>query len=244
MARRSSRPSLYEVAQQRLNKSGQGVDHPDGVSGAAPSQPRIAPGSSLRLPLGYVFVGVVLVIGTVIGAWWSGRGAGVEEVQRDIRAAGQGRVEIDPMADRPSAEWVAPPAHEPSQVVDASNTASSTASSPPPPPEPEVAVPETHSEDPRIPGRWYFVLAETRKGGAEEIAAFCRQQGLEVAVVSGHNARLAKVIALPGLTSARATDPAFHDLDSRIGEVGRRWRESGRRTSFADRYLQRKGDTP
>jgi hypothetical protein len=107
-----------------------------------------------------------------------------------------------------------------------------------------AALPQAPEGDPRIPGQWYFVLAETRRGGAEEIAAFCRQEGLDVAVVSGHNARLAKVIALPGLSSARATDPAFQELDASIASVGRRWRESGRRTSFADRYLQLKGDTP
>jgi hypothetical protein len=239
MARRNSRPSLYEVGRQRLDKTGQRVDEPDGVEAEGPSQQRLVPGSSVRLPLGFIFVGAVVVVATVIGAWWIGRGAGVEEVQRDIRASGQGRVEVDPLAGR-----VAP------DVAEIDGEVPDTISQPVvlPMPEAPASVDTGASEgkngDPRLLGQWYFVLAETRWGGAEEIAAFCRQQGLDVAVVSSHNARLAKVIALPGLSSARATSSAFQDLDARIEAVGRRWRESGRRTSFADRYLQLKGDTP
>ncbi|MDP7519133.1 MAG: hypothetical protein QF438_03180 [Phycisphaerales bacterium] len=230
MARRGSRPSLYEVARTRLDRAGQGADPPPEEAGEAPPPTsRFTPGSSLRLPMGFVVLGIVLVLGFIVLAWWLGKGAGEAEARVDVRSQRPTRVVLDPLEHQSPAPVIEFPAM-PAEVA-----ASPLGQSPP-------AVEPPLGGDPRVRGFHYFVLAETRPAGAEEIAAFCREQGLDVAVVSSHNTRLAQVIALPGLASPRSSDPAHRALDARIEEVGRRWKQSGRRTSFSDRYLQSKGD--
>ena len=230
MARRGSRPSLYEVARTRLDRAGQGADPPPEEAGEAPPPTsRFTPGSSLRLPMGFVVLGIVLVLGFIVLAWWLGKGAGEAEARVDARSQRPARVVLDPLEYQPPVPVIESPAL-PAEVT------------PSPPEQPPSAVEPLSGGDPRVRGFHYFVLAETRPAGAEEIAAFCRERGLDVAVVSSHNTRLAQVIALPGLASPRSSDPAYRALDARIEEVGRRWKQSGRRTSFSDRYLQSKGD--
>jgi hypothetical protein len=233
MARRGSRPSLYEVGRLRLDREGQGGEHQPESDGPIPPS-RFTPGSSLRLPMGFVMVGIVVVAGIILLAWWLGKGTGQELAKAEVMAQGHGRVMADPLDSRSPTVKVEPvvasppPAQVPAVV---------SAAEPPP-----VAQEAPSSGDPRQSGMHYFVLAETRFAGAQEIAAFCRQQGLDVAVVSGHNTRLAQVIALPGLVSSRSSDPAYKALDAKIERVGREWKQSGRRTSFSDRYLKSKGD--
>jgi hypothetical protein len=91
----------------------------------------------------------------------------------------------------------------------------------------------------RQTGQWYFVLAETRPEGARRLAAYCRQLGLDAAVISGHNTRLDRVIALPGLDSSSSQTVDYQALDGRIRDVGRRWKASGGTTDLSDRYLDR-----
>lgn len=232
MRRRGSRPSLYEVAQSRLDREGQGVQ----VGGEDSSQQRVpprrvTPGSSLRLPFGFVAMILVVGLGLVLVAWWAGRGAGVEEARQDMATRSEVRVFADPLAIPPQVEPAAVSITKAAPVQLAP-----VAVSPPP-----VAVVEG---DPRVPGLSYFVLAETRPQGAREIAEFCGRQGLEVAVVLSHNARSAKVVALPGLLSDRMSDPAVQALDAKIAAIGRLWHESGRQSAFEDRYQQRKSETP
>jgi hypothetical protein len=181
--------------------------------------------------MGFVVVGIVLVLGLITLAWWLGKAAGQAEARIDAQRQGLTRVLQDPLE------------YQQSPLTYETSPPEAAGSLPVPPPEPAPAVAEPPPDgDPRVLGFHYFVLAETRPRGAEDIAAFCRGQGLDVAVISRHNTRLAKVIALPGLASARSTEPAYRALDARIEEVGRRWRQSGGRTNFSDKYLQRKVD--
>ena len=88
-------------------------------------------------------------------------------------------------------------------------------------------------------GQWHFMLAETRPEGARRLAAYCRQLGLDAAVISGHNTRLDRVIALPGLDSSSSQTADYQALDGQIRDVGRRWKASGGTTDLSDRYLYR-----
>ncbi len=109
-------------------------------------------------------------------------------------------------------------------------------------PEPEpgsVLSAEDAEQAARTPGNWYFVLAETRPDGARRLAAYCRGLGLDAAVVTGHNTRLERVIALPGLDSSSSQTAAYQALDARIRDVGRRWKAQGGTTDLSDRYLYR-----
>jgi hypothetical protein len=232
MRRRGSRPSLYEVAQSRLDREGQGAQAAGEESSQQKVPPRrVTPGSSLRLPFGFVAMILVLGVGLVLVAWWAGRGAGVEEARQDMETRSEVRMIADPLAIPPQVEPAAVPIIKAAPVQPVSAAVS---------PLPAAVV----QGDPRVPGLSYFVLVETRPQGAREIAEFCRRQGLEVAVVLSHNARSAKVVALPGLFSDRMSDPAVQALDAKIAAIGRLWRESGRQSNFSDRYQQRKSETP
>ena len=232
MSRRGSRPSLYEVAQTRLDREGQGVQATGEESSQQRVPPRrVTPGSSLRLPFGFVAMILVIGVGLVLVAWWAGRGAGAEEARLDMVTESEVRVLADPLAIPPRVEPIV------NSIVSAAPVQSVAVAVLPPP----AAVVEG---DPRVPGLSYFVLAEPRPQGAREIAEFCRQQGLEVAVILSHNARSAKVVALPGLVSDRMSDPAVQALDAQIAAIGRLWRESGRQSDFSDRYQQRKNEAP
>ena len=106
----------------------------------------------------------------------------------------------------------------------------------------DPGTPVLNSPPPAIAGEaatWFFVLAETRPEGAGRLATYCRQHGLDARVIPGHNTRLARVIALPGLHSASTRTPAYRQLDARIRDLGRRWKDSGGTTDLSDRYLDR-----
>lgn len=233
MARRGSRPSLYEVGRMRLDREGQGSE-PIAESDAPIPPSRFTPGSSLRLPMGFVMLGIVLIAGIILLAWWLGKGAGEDLAKAEVVRQGQARVLIDPLDSPP-----------PTRKVEAAALAPAVEPVPQPTPEAKsssVAQKPPSTGDPQIAGMHYFVLSETRLAGAQEIAAFCQQHGLDVAVVSSHNTRLAQVIALPGLATSRSSDPAYKALDAKIERVGLEWKQSGRQSSFSDRYLKSKGN--
>jgi hypothetical protein len=236
MARRGSRPSLYEVGRMRLDREGQGSESLAESDASIPPS-RFTPGSSLRLPMGFVMLGIVLVAGIILLAWWLGKGAGEDQAKAEVVRQGQARVLIDPLDPLDSLPQT--------RKVEVAAPAPAVNPVPQPAPEaksPSVAQKPLSTGDPQIAGMHYFVLSETRLAGAQEIATFCKQHGLDVVVVSSHNARLAQVIALPGLATSRSSDPAYKALDAKIERVGLEWKQSGRQSSFSDRYLKSKGN--
>lgn len=181
-----------------------------------PEHQRPESGASAKLPVGLLAVGAggLLIIAAVV--WWIGF-----SVPPNAAA----------VLERGPTGQAQPPGH----VIDPLLH--------PPSPEP-IDAPNPVMTEPREDGRWYFVLAETRPEGARRLAAYCRAQGLDAAVISGHNTRLERVIALPGLDSASTTTSAYRALDDRIRDVGRRWKASGGTTFLSDRYLDRKKTKP
>ena len=78
---------------------------------------------------------------------------------------------------------------------------------------------------------------QTDQDGAERVVRFCRDNGLETYAVGRNNARLFKVIALPGFASTEQSSERIRALDALIGRVGDIWkREHGGTTDFHDRY--------
>jgi hypothetical protein len=90
--------------------------------------------------------------------------------------------------------------------------------------------------DPRIAGVHYFILSQTTKEGAERIASFCREKGLETYAISGDNTRLHRVIALPGFQTRNEQGVA--DLRLIIRGIGQAWAvDDGRGDDLHDAYL-------
>ena len=90
--------------------------------------------------------------------------------------------------------------------------------------------------DPRAPNTFYYTLMQTTREGAEQLASFCRQKGLETYVVSGNNTRLYRVFALPGFQNRN--DQGALDLRMKIRSIGQAWAEDdGRGDDLHDAYL-------
>ena len=183
---------------------------------ATPDPERPESGTSAKLPVGLLAVGAAGLFVIAALVWW---------MNSSTPSEGGGPRESGPMGQAEPPGHVIDPLLHPApskRVVDENPTVS----------------------EPREDGRWYFVLAETRPEGSRRLAAYCRSQGLDAAVISGHNTQLERVIALPGLDSASTTTNAYRALDERIRDVGRRWKASGGTTNLSDRYLDRKKTKP
>jgi hypothetical protein len=92
------------------------------------------------------------------------------------------------------------------------------------------------TSDPRVDGENYFTLIQTTKEGAVQLAAFCREKGLETYAISGNNTRLYRVIALPG--SVDRNDAIAAELRSKIYAIGQEWATTneGRGSDLKDAY--------
>ena len=134
-------------------------------------------------------------------------------------------------------------ASNPSGVfVDPLNQADMGRSEPTPqPPSDPVTSPANPPSTPpgAVERPWHFVLAETNLEGADRLAAFCLEHGLEVMVISRHNTGLARIIALPGQASSSRDTASVRAQEDQIVAIGRRWKQNGGRTDFSDRYMDR-----
>ena len=232
MARRGSRPSLYELGAHRLGRSQQSPDVPRNPEAVPTVTPR-----RISLPVGFLVVGVLCVLGVVLAAWWMGRTAG-HEAEQAARAS--------QLAMRVSADPLTPAAKPTTQAPDAVPATASVRTDPVVSTAPKVPVEAVKPGLEAIPdgspfkkGLYYIVLAETRPKGAEALKSFCEANGLAVAFDPGHNARNVRVIALPGLTSSDPKASANQALAEQIKEVADRWLKSKREVIFHDTYYQR-----
>lgn len=95
--------------------------------------------------------------------------------------------------------------------------------------------------DPRRDGWYYFVLAHPPPDKAQPMVDFLRANGLDAHAVSVNNARLRKVIVLPGYADkADRQSKSIKELEARIRAVGLRWKNQVRgNRDFGDAYPER-----
>ncbi len=217
MARRNNRPALYELSRQRPDESKESYDPAQEASpedlGISPPH-WLTPGVGVRIPGGFLFLGAILLIGSIIGSWWAGYSSGVARTEAMMAANPDGLL-VDPLLF-PTQR----PINEASGVDQMPLESGST----------PVLAPERP---------WHFVLAETNQAGADRLAEFCRLQGLEVMVIPRHNTGLARVIAMPGMETSSRQLPEVSAQDQLIAVLGRQWKQHGGRTDFSDRYIDR-----
>lgn len=217
MPRRNNRPALYELSRPRSEDGDVSSEssHSNSVDGIGASSPHwLTPGVGVRIPGGFLVLGGVILVGSIIAAWWIGYSSGVATTEA-MMAANPDVVLLDPLL-RPDPE----PIKTTSGTPQGSN-------------EPPVG-PLISSERP-----WHFVLAETNQPGADRLAEFCRLKGLEVMVIPRHNTGLARVIAMPGMETSSRQVPEVKAQDQLIAVLGRQWKQNGGRTDFSDRYMDR-----
>ena len=233
--RKSSRTPLYE-----LIKAG-----PSAVDAETPSAPsveevapavrpsrRLGPGQVLSVPVGYLLVAAAGVVLLLVVAYTTGYQRAGKLLRREYERQLLAQVEAlanpeqrprDPLVD---SMW---------EEAGSDDGASS------------LAVPSGSIEtepgwgplfsDPRRPNHRYFVLMETNHAGAERLATYCRDRGLETYVVVSHNnASRRLVIAVPGFeTSIPTGDPRVQALRRRIHVIGSTWKQQGG-TDLQDAY--------
>ena len=220
MARRSNRPALYELSKTRLGPPGHVPDPagaPDPESEPIPESNWFTPGAGIRVPVGFLVLGAIVLVVSIVGSWWIGYGQGVSRTE-SLMAASPTGLPVDPLL-QPRA----------SKPLPAQTAVASESDQAAPTPGLDIARP------------WHFVLAETSQEGAGRLAAFCRSQGLEVLVIPRHNTGLARIIALPGLTTSSRQATEVRVQEQKIAALGRQWKKNGGRTDFSDRYMDRIG---
>ncbi|MDP7009600.1 MAG: hypothetical protein QGI78_08530 [Phycisphaerales bacterium] len=180
----------------------------------------LTPGRSIRMSIGTIGVFAAVAIALIVISYTIGFNRGEAIAREDYGT----RLFEEVAGTRPVQKPVAP-------VI-----------SPQIDPQPELQEPTVRPKwgginaDPRVAGTHYFILSQTTKEGAERIAAFCRENGLETYAISGDNTRLHRVIALPGFESRDAQ--GVNDLRMNIRTIGQAWAEGeGRGDDLHDAYL-------
>lgn len=239
----SGMPALYElIGRRRSNGPPVRVEEPP----PPPPSPVesggswLSPGRMLRVPVGYLLLGLATAIALMVGAYVMGyRQASVAVRQEYAQGVLGGAGTVDPLTATDPLEEDAGPTSGTGLKRVLPSDAGTRLSTPP------VAVDDQDAgtgwgplfSDPRESGMNYFVLMQTSRDGAARVARFCRDHGLETYVVGRNNASTFKVIAFPGFQSAERSGPDVRDLEALIHRIGDKWRrEEGGATDFRDKY--------
>lgn len=182
-----------------------------------------SPGTrSLRLPIGVLLVAALVIGGGGYGLWFLGYTAGLRAAeQQQMEAAHAPSRTADPLALQ------APAVHPP--LPQATPGPAATA--------PGIALGPPPEGDPRRGGLNYFILADgIQADRAQEMASFCRGQGLDAVAVPSNNARFL-VFVQPGFGWEDRGEPAVKALEASIRSVGAQWKALGRGNGdFRDFY--------
>jgi hypothetical protein len=205
MVKRSG-PTLYEAMSQspaapRATTGNRGRSS-DSERPAAATW--LTPGRSIRVPVGFAWVGAVLVAGLMIGAYLLGFSRGERVAETSAATADAARVEAAQEAGR---------VREPVSTL----------------PGPLEAA--SGDADPRIPGLNYWVVMRPRQDRAEEVATFIRGRGLDAIVVKSDTGGLPKVIALPGFRPGERSSPAVESFMTNLKRIGREFGKASGRAS-------------
>ena len=238
MARKSSQPALYELIRRRNEEQGDSPPRPmQSPTVQEPSRretiaPKVngdsedegpmlgdllAPGRSIRVPIGYLFVGAAAIVALAVLAYVVGHSSGEghakavldQEAVDEFNAQNSARMMSDPLANTPPR--VRPPK--------GSNSPSAGPGEDPP-----RGRAGPIESDPREIGTNYYYLVYTDRSKAIEFAEFCRQSGLEAYVVHGDNPELRRVMVVPGFAAGQSSLPEFRQLREQIEDVITRWK--------------------
>ena len=236
--RKRSGPTLYEVMSQSpaspVNRSGrrEQVAEPDRPS----TSKMLTPGSVVRLPVGYVWVAVVLVVAFAAGLYLLGRSHGAASMQRTLAVQAAGGMATtaresllrEPETSRRSVR--ASKVSGPRVVVAPVAT--------------PVAAPNVDvMEDRRVAGHTYHYILYTTvpkaRRVAEEIVSRGADLGLDAMVLQSDNGHSAHVILLPSVDDRPdLTSDAWRGKISELGSrfVGDDEFEWNSRVPFHDYY--------
>ncbi|MCZ6836615.1 MAG: hypothetical protein O7G85_12635 [Planctomycetota bacterium] len=241
----SGMPALYELMGGKKGSSGPPARRPK-EQAPPPSTDEstgswLSPGRMLKLPVGYVLVGlgiaITLMAGTYIFGFRNAKQAVRQDFEQDLlmnTGILNAPQTTDPLLETSSGGST--PFEGSGFLSGDAITQNPVVSEPSKDPDSDLGW-GTLFSDPRQSGQNYFILMQTTKEGAERVVRFCRKHGLETYAVVRNNARTFKVIVLPGFESTERSSQKVKDLETLIHRIGDKWRrEEGGTTDFRDKY--------
>lgn len=225
MRRGNNKVTLYELMHQASESNDAKVP---GRSDPAARAARV-----VRLPIGFLYAGLVVVLLLLIAFYAYGYHRGHSEM-----AAQWAQDTIDSAeADRVLGQTreVSPAKVTSEQPVTVASTE--------PPAEPRVDVPTTSPQaagDPRQPGLNYYVICHPSRAKVDELVAFCGEHGLVVHSIPNRKGD-PKVYVTPGFASGESSGERMVALRGRIREVGVLWnrRDPGQNSDFSTHYPEK-----
>lgn len=186
----------------------------------------LSPGRSLRVPIGYIFLGIAGVLVVIIGTFIFGHLRGGQDKEREFGDFGPLNTNAespiiaqDPMGkDSPSI--IMGGGNGEAGTSSINNSASHTAGF-----ENSSAYSEWGplESDPRQEGYNYYILIHTTRENALKLARFCRAEQTRAYVVRPGRMNQYQVFFLPGYRRGGSNSPEIIQLKSRLKAVTRKW---------------------
>ncbi len=247
MRRDKNAPRLYELLGQRdEGGSRERLPRPaperslpvrtDGDSDAPKSW--LTPGRTIRVPVGYVFLGVAVVVLSGMLGYFTGyakhRGETRREQERQAALASPenpGAIR-DPLnagadgsiTDRPAVQPSTPTGGTPTGVAGGAR----------------ALIIEAGDPDPRVPGLNYFVAARLPPENATQAAIYLTSRGIPAARLAPDRDNWCKVVALRGFDASTVRGPDAEQLADQIRAIGRDFKRIERGgDDFASTYPEK-----
>ena len=225
MRRGNNKVTLYELMQQASETT----------DAKAPNRSDSAVRSArvVRLPIGFLYAGLVVVLLLLIAFYAYGyhrghSGMAAQWAQDTIDAAEADRV-LEQTREVSSA-----------RVTPEQSAATSSSK---PSDDRRVAAPNTvprAAADPRQPGLNYYIICHPSRAKVDELVAFCGEHGLVVHSTPNRKGD-PKVYVTPGFASGESSGERMVALRGRIREVGVLWnrRDPGQNSDFSTHYPEK-----
>lgn len=247
MSRDRNTPALYEV----FGRASQAPVRPHAVEVAPVFKPprvqveSIAPEPSplpagpvsprlIRLPVGYVYVGLAAVVLLIVGSYFVGVSRGKAQA-----LAGSGGEDPPPLINDPTLQTnrgAAGTVPDPRTGSPEGREAAGASRSSEPQPAPTGR--RVLDRDTRRSGLNYVVVERFDPAEAWAVKEFLKRNGIDVLVLADNNPALLQVVTAEGF-QGWASNTAAQALDKRLGDLGRQWkaREGGSK-DFSKRLPQ------
>ena len=193
----------------------------------------LSPGRTVRMPVGYFFFGLAIIIATGVGCYMLGYKLRDAAYQREEKRQAQLEAPIEPL-DRPVNSDLLGPGRGSPLTRPRADSGAGSGSGAVRPPSPAIGtgpgrmvVVAAGTPDPREKGVNYAVVATLGLERAEDLAKFLSERGLDVAVVKTNNVRLHSVVALKGFPSGTFRTEERRDFESSLKSLGAEYASQG-----------------
>ena len=250
---RKNAPALYELIRERSRAPSTTPPEEDQLDEHEPEPEEepscdeeppstiLGPGRTVRMPVGYFFFGLAIVIATGIGGYILGFRQSEARYERQRERQARLDAPADPL-DRPINRRLlagSSPAPEgradsdagPSGSIGAFPSDGGTGT---------MVIVEQGTPDPRQRGVNYAVVASLGRERALDLGRFLTERGVDVAVVKLNNARLPSVIALRGFPSGHFRTEQRRSFEATLRRLGQEHADrGGGRKDFAELWWDR-----